>query len=227
LLGQELLCVGSQSNIQCALCPIENQGVAPLAVTAAQIIGSQQRVNYRMLHVRQIPLPVAGAAAQAVIVVGLVAAWRPIERDTILEQMALADFIAEGHFAWHLRRMRPLYQARRDALVEALRRELGDRLDIVVPQAGLNLAAWLPAGMHGQAVAGRIADQGLILPTLSQFSVRPLERDGWLFGFAGASPETLRAGIHALARTIRGRARSRGGWIVPAGDAGHAGVETV
>ena len=155
------------------------------------------------------------------------AAWGCCPVRPILEQMALADFIAEGHFARHLRRMRPLYQARRDALVEALQRELGDRLDILVPQAGLNLAAWLPAGMHGQAVAGRIADQGLILPTLSQFSVRPLERDGWLFGFAGASPETLRAGVHALARTIRGRARSRGGWIVPAGDDGHAGVETV
>ena len=155
------------------------------------------------------------------------AAWGCCPVRPILEQMALADFIAEGHFARHLRRMRPLYQARRDALVEALRRELGDRLDIVVPQAGLNLAAWLPAGMHGQSVAGRIADQGLILPTLSQFSVRPLERDGWLFGFAGASPETLRAGVHALARTIRGRARSRGGGIVPAGDDGHAGVETV
>jgi GntR family transcriptional regulator/MocR family aminotransferase len=127
----------------------------------------------------------------------------------VLEQMALADFIAEGHFARYLRRMRPLYQARRDALVEALRWELGDRLDIVVPQAGLNLAAWLPAGMSGQAVAGRIAEQGLILPTLSQFSLRPMERDGWLFGFAGASPETLRAGVRVLARTIRGRARSR------------------
>jgi GntR family transcriptional regulator/MocR family aminotransferase len=120
----------------------------------------------------------------------------------ILEQMALADFIAEGHFARYVRRMRPLYQARRDALVEALRRELGGLLEVVVPQAGLNLAAWLPAGPCGRAVAACVVEHGLALPTLSQFSVRPLERDGWLFGFAGASPEALRAGVRALARAV-------------------------
>ncbi len=121
----------------------------------------------------------------------------------ILEQMALADFMTEGQYARYLRRMRPRYQARRDALVAALREELGDVLDVVVPQAGLNLAAWLPAGMDGQAVAGRVAAQGLILPTLSQFSQRPLERDGWVFGFAGASPDALRAGVRVLARAVR------------------------
>ena len=121
----------------------------------------------------------------------------------ILGQMALADFIAEGHFARHLRRMRPLYQARRDALAQALRGELGDLLDVVVPQAGLNLAAWLPAGIDSRAIAARIAAQGLILPALSRFSRRPLERDGWLFGFASAAPEALRAGVHTLARAVR------------------------
>jgi GntR family transcriptional regulator/MocR family aminotransferase len=96
--------------------------------------------------------------------------------------------------------MRLRYQARRDALVEALQRELGDVLDVAVPQAGLNLAAWLPAGRDGQAVAARVADRGWSLPTLSQFSVRSLECDGWVFGFAGASPEALRAGVRILAR---------------------------
>ncbi|HEX5505564.1 MAG TPA: PLP-dependent aminotransferase family protein [Thermomicrobiales bacterium] len=121
----------------------------------------------------------------------------------ILEQLALADFIAEGHFARHLRRMRPLYQARRDALVEALQAELGGLLDVVVPQAGLNLAAWLPAGPCGPAVAARVAARGLAPPALSQFSRRPLARDGWVFGFAVASPEALRAGVHRLARAAR------------------------
>ncbi|HET8626693.1 MAG TPA: hypothetical protein VFL91_04710, partial [Thermomicrobiales bacterium] len=83
------------------------------------------------------------------------------------------------------------------------REEFGELLDVVVPQAGLNLAAWLPAGTCGRAVAGRVAEHGLALPTLSQFSVRSLARDGWLFGFAGAPPEALRAGVRRLARTVR------------------------
>lgn len=123
----------------------------------------------------------------------------------ILEQLALADFMVDGHFARYLRHLRPRYQARRDALVEALQNEFGDWLDVVVPQAGLNLAAWFPAGVPGEAVDECITNHGLFLPRLSQFSLNPraLERDGWLFGFASTPPEMLRSAVHRLAKAVR------------------------
>jgi GntR family transcriptional regulator/MocR family aminotransferase len=121
----------------------------------------------------------------------------------LLEQMALADFLAEGHFARHLRKMRLLYLERRNALVDALTRELGDLLDVTVPEAGLHLAAWLPSGMSAQIATQRAAAHGLHLLPISHFSLRPLQRDGVLLGFASASPQELRAGVQTLALALR------------------------
>lgn len=121
----------------------------------------------------------------------------------LLEQMALADFIVEGHFARHLRKMRLLYLERRNALVDALSQELGDILEVTVPEAGLHLAAWLPAGRSAQPVARRTAALGLHLWPVSHFSLQPLPRDGLIIGFAKASPKALQAGVHTLARALR------------------------
>jgi GntR family transcriptional regulator / MocR family aminotransferase len=121
----------------------------------------------------------------------------------LLEQMALADFIAEGHFARHLRKMRLMYLERRNALVEALTRELGDLLDVTVPEAGMHLVAWLPSDMSAQAATHLTAAHGLHLLPISQFSLRSLPRDGLLLGFASASPEELRAGVKTLALALR------------------------
>src|SRR5260370_41735727 len=117
----------------------------------------------------------------------------------LLEQMALADFMAQGYFARHVRRMRQLYRERRNALVDALTRELGKRLEVTVPEAGMHLVVWLPSGMSAQAVAHRAAASGLHMLPISQFSLRSLQRDGLLLGFASASPQELRAGEHTLA----------------------------
>ncbi len=137
---------------------------------------------------------------------GFIAARRFIDVHLpLLEQMALADFIAEGHFARHLRKMRLLYLERRNALVDALTRELGDILDVAVPEAGMHLVAWLPSGMSAQVAAHLAAAHGLHILPISQSSLRPLQREGLLLGFASASPEELRAGVQTLALALRAR----------------------
>ncbi len=144
--------------------------------------------------------------APAELLQGFIAARHFIDTHLpLLEQMALADFIAEGHFGRHLRKMRLLYLERRNALVDTLRRELGDILDIAVPEAGMHLVAWLPAGLNAQAVVRRAAANGLHIVPISQYSLRPLQRDGLMLGFASASPEELRAGVQTLALTLRAR----------------------
>lgn len=140
------------------------------------------------------------------LVNGFVAARRFIDvHPPLLEQMALTDFIGEGHFARHIRKMRLLYLERRNALVDALTRELGDILHVAVPEAGMHLIAWLPPDLSGRAASRLAATQGLHLPPISQFSMQPLQRDGLVFGFASASPEELRTGIHRLALALRAR----------------------
>jgi GntR family transcriptional regulator/MocR family aminotransferase len=99
--------------------------------------------------------------------------------------------------------MRLLYKERRNALVDALTRELGNRLDVTVPEAGMHLVAWLPSGMSAQAAAHRAAAYGLHILPISQFSLRSLQRDGLLLGFASASPQELRAGVQTLALALQ------------------------
>ena len=62
----------------------------------------------------------------------------------ILEQMALFDFLNEGHFARHLRQMLHHYSRRRNLLHRELRTHLGSLLEVHAPEAGLNLVGWLP-----------------------------------------------------------------------------------
>lgn len=121
----------------------------------------------------------------------------------MLEQMALAEFIAGGHFARHLRRMRVLYQERRDALAAILKRELGDSLDIALPQAGMHLVAWLPQGIDGHTVAQRAAAAGVYIRPVSHYSLGPLPRDGLVLGFANTPAESMPGGVRTLALALR------------------------
>ena len=135
---------------------------------------------------------------------GLIATQRLISVHLpLLEQLALADFMVEGYFARHIRTMRQLYKERRNALVDALARELGTRLEVTVPEAGMHLTVWLPKGMSAQAVARRAAASGLHILPISHFSPRSLQRDGLVLGFASASPQELRAGVHTLALALQ------------------------
>ena len=72
----------------------------------------------------------------------------------------LAEFIAEGHFARHIRRMRSLYSGRRDALVEVVGRELAGLIEVGPADAGLHLVGWLPEGTDDHEASRRAAARG-------------------------------------------------------------------
>lgn len=74
--------------------------------------------------------------------------------------------------------------------------------DITVPEAGMHLVAWLPEGMSAQGIAQQASEYDLHILPLSQSSLRPVQRDGLLFGFASASPEELRTGVKTLALAL-------------------------
>jgi GntR family transcriptional regulator / MocR family aminotransferase len=117
----------------------------------------------------------------------------------LLEQMTLTDFIEEGHFARHLRRMVEVYQQRRDVLASALATKMGDRMEVFVPEAGMHLVGWLPADVDDTALAARAAKAGLEVSPISKYSLIPLKRAGLLFGYAGTDEAALREGVQRLA----------------------------
>jgi len=118
----------------------------------------------------------------------------------MLEQAVLTDFMAEGHFSRHLRRMRTLYAERRAALLEAVS-ELP--LEIHSPEAGIHCIGWLPAGLDERSVVRQATAHGLDLWTVSNFSLEPLARQGLLLGYGGFSVPEIKAGVRRLAAAMR------------------------
>jgi GntR family transcriptional regulator/MocR family aminotransferase len=124
-----------------------------------------------------------------------------------LYQVALSDFIAEGHFARHLRRMRAVYLHRRDALVTGIQERLPD-LSIANADAGMHLTAWLPSHIDDRAVVRIAAAHGVSATALSSCYAGTGARPGLVLGFGGADEAQIGRGVETLARVIRGVARA-------------------
>jgi GntR family transcriptional regulator / MocR family aminotransferase len=100
-----------------------------------------------------------------------------------LYQAVLADFLREGHFARHLRRLRLVYSERRTALVDSLHQQFGSRLQVHGAQAGMHLVVSLPRGFHDQEIAERAALKKLWLWPLSPAYLGRALRQGFILGF--------------------------------------------
>jgi len=117
----------------------------------------------------------------------------------LLEQMALCDFLHEGHYARHLRHMRHHYKKLRDLLQRELHTHLGSLLEVRAPEAGMQLVGWLPPGKDDQHAAELAAQVGIQVLPISRFSLEPLPRGGLVFGYAGTNEEAIHPGVKRLA----------------------------
>jgi GntR family transcriptional regulator/MocR family aminotransferase len=121
----------------------------------------------------------------------------------LVEQAVLSEFIAEGHFSRHIRRMRNLYEERQGYLVAALRQELDGILEVNPSEAGMNLLAWLPEGVDDRVMAVRAAEFGIDARPLSPHSLEPITRGGLLLGYAGLSKKEIYQGAAKLGKALR------------------------
>ncbi len=142
------------------------------------------------------------------------------DHPSAVAQPALAAFFEAGHFAAHVRRMRLLYGARRDCLLEAAARHLDGLLVLAPDAAGLHLVARLApalaARMNDRQAAARAAAAGLATPALSSYYLEPdpgatpgaapgataPPEQGLLLGYAAISEPEIEAGIETLARAL-------------------------
>jgi len=117
-----------------------------------------------------------------------------------LQQVALADFLGEGHFGRHLRRMRVVYEKRRDALVRGLR----EHCDLTPhnSDAGLHVSAFLPRRVSDRAVVREAARRGIdILPLSTCYLAEP--RNGLILGFGGTSERRILTACRTLGEVLR------------------------
>jgi GntR family transcriptional regulator/MocR family aminotransferase len=116
-------------------------------------------------------------------------------------QMVLADFIREGHFSRHIRRMRSIYGERRSTLIQCIGEELGTAATVLGGQAGLHLSVILK-GISDREIAARALRQNLNLAPLSYFYAGKAARQGFVLGFGSTPVEEMPAAVRMLRMVV-------------------------
>jgi len=120
----------------------------------------------------------------------------------LIEQAILCDFITEGHFGRHLRRMREVYARRLSILLECAQQSLCGMLEISGVEAGLQIAGWLHAGLNAESVATAAAMRGVEVTALSRYRQGAAVREGLQLGFAAVDSKEIRRGVRDLTITL-------------------------
>ena len=121
-----------------------------------------------------------------------------------LDQAVLADFIVDGHFARHIRRMRVLYAERQQALVNAAKSELNGLVEMRPSEAGMHLLGWLPSRIDDQAAVRAASAAGVEVTPLSAYCIEPQERGALRLGYTGYTPRVIWRATRRLAQALQG-----------------------
>jgi len=120
----------------------------------------------------------------------------------LLEQAVLCDFISEGHFARHIRRMREIYAERLSVLLECAKQQLTGSLETSSVEAGLQTVGWLKRGLRARRVASLAASRNVEVIPLDVYASGHSPREGLILGFAAVNPRELRRGVEELMRVL-------------------------
>ena len=119
-------------------------------------------------------------------------------------QAVLAEFIEQGHFATHIRRMRRIYAERYQALRQAAGARLRGLLDLVPTDSGLHTIGRLPSGLCEHAVSRAAAERRITAAPIGRFVISPIPAKGLVLGFSGTTPEDIAAGVETLGEVLEG-----------------------
>ncbi len=126
-----------------------------------------------------------------------------------IDQAVLADFITEGHFTRHIRRMRSIYADRQAALIDALRGNVGGLLEVKPADAGIHLRCSLPDYFDDRAVTREAAEHGVVAHPLSAFNVggTGFPRRGLVLGYGAYNVRQIKEAAGKLAVALKTAAR--------------------
>lgn len=113
----------------------------------------------------------------------------------IIPQATLTEFIIEGHFNRHVRRMRTLYGEKKQILEEAIRKYLGDAVIIQPSAGGMHLVLWLPNYVDKQRFIQQATKYHITINSIP-------EHHAILLGFTGAPLEKIPDGVRLLAYAL-------------------------
>ncbi len=130
------------------------------------------------------------------------AKWLADRHTPMLEQRALCDFITEGYLERHLRRMRTLYDQRRQKLVSALQTQFGARVTIMGENSGMHLMVRLQSKFSDAEVIRRATAAGIGLLSARIYYLGGCRGDEFVIGYAPLSERRIQEGIKRLAKAL-------------------------
>lgn len=120
----------------------------------------------------------------------------------ILEQCALTDWIAEGHFERHIRRMRHLYNLRRQVLITAFQNYFGERVTILGENAGIHVMVRIETILADDLVIQKAAVVGIGLISAREYYLQPQRQGEFIFGYAQLEETQIEQGILKLSQIL-------------------------
>ncbi len=160
-------------------------------------VGTFSKVLFPSLRIGYIVLPAA------LVNVFERAKWLMDRHTPTLDQRALADFIDEGHLERHLRRMRGLYDRRRQKLAAALQAHFGDRVTILGKNSGMHLMIRLQTSWSSKEVTERAASAGVGLLNAGMYYLKGDRGDEFVLGYAAVSERRIQEGVRRLAGALK------------------------
>jgi GntR family transcriptional regulator / MocR family aminotransferase len=112
----------------------------------------------------------------------------------MLEQAALAKVLGEGHMERHIRRMRRLYELRREALLDALLKHFGNRAHVIGDAAGMHAIV----RFEDKAVRRRAIQNKVELISADDIYLTRPPGDEFVLGFSALPKRIIREGIRRL-----------------------------
>jgi GntR family transcriptional regulator/MocR family aminotransferase len=122
----------------------------------------------------------------------------------MVEQLVLTEFIREGHFGRHIRRMREIYAERLSVLLEEAKTRLAGVLEISNIEAGLQTMGWLKEGIDAESAAKAAAMRNVDVVPLRRYGHGRIIPEGLQVGFAALEPKEIRRGVRELAIALEG-----------------------
>jgi GntR family transcriptional regulator/MocR family aminotransferase len=139
---------------------------------------------------------------QSLISLVSTAKWLCDRTTPLLEQYALTDWIAEGYFERHIRRMRQLYNLRRQVLIQALENYFGDKVTILGANAGIHLMVKIETALSDEIIIQKAAAVGIGLISARGYYLQPQYQGEFIFGYAQLEEVEIEQGIWKLSQVL-------------------------
>jgi GntR family transcriptional regulator/MocR family aminotransferase len=118
-------------------------------------------------------------------------------------QSAVAGFIAGGHLARHVRKMRVIYKQRRESLLKCLEEDLAKWLQPIPSHYGLHIAANASSAVNLERVTEVLLRRNVKIHSLSRYFLGPQTWKGLIFGYAAVDAAEIRRGLSLLRKALQ------------------------